>query len=459
MAINQLTAKEIEHAKLAPGETEKVLRDGEGLELRIRPGGSYWMFRYSWEGKRVVIAIVQNETGSTKEAHKRRAASTELARSTAAAYRAWLKPARGANQAPRDPRAVLAEMAAADASSKAQAAALAELERARLEQAAARATVRRLFERWTAPGVMQRSDATLAEMKRSFEKDVFPAIGDRYADQVTKGDCMAIIDGVLARGANRLAKRIFSDLRQMFDYAVSRDIIGVSPIAAIKKKDVGTKDETRERYLNEAELRDLFAKLPDSGLLKATRYGVLLMLATMARVGELTRAQWSHVDLEAGTWLIPAENSKNGKPHTIYLSAFAVEQYKALKAVCTSETWVYPNREDTGHIDLKSISKQLHDRQRTAPLKNRSKAVGSLILSRGEWTPHDLRRTGATLMQGLGVLPGVIERCLNHTDDNRMAAIYQRHDYAPEMRDAWRLLGDRLSLLQSRPANVRVLAA
>jgi integrase len=459
MAINQLTAKEIEHAKLAAGETEKVLRDGEGLELRIRPGGSYWMFRYSWEGKRVVIAIAPNESGSTKDAQKRRAASTELARATAATYRAWLKPARGTNQQPRDPRAVLAEMTASEAASKARAIALAEIEQKRVEQAAARATVRRLFDRWTAPGVMQRSDDTLAEMKRSFEKDVFPAIGDRYADQVMKGDCMAIIDAVLSRGANRLAKRLFSDLRQMFDYAVSRDIISVSPIAAIKKKDVGVKDETRERHLNDGEVRELFNKLPDSGLLKATRYGVLLMLSTMVRVGELTRAQWAHVDLDAGTWLVPAENSKNRKPHTVYLSAFAIEQFKALQVVCTSKTWLYPNRADTGHMDVKSISKQLHDRQRTTPLKNRSSAVGSLILSRGEWTPHDLRRTGATLMQGLGVLPGVIERCLNHTDDNRMAAIYQRHDYAPEMRDAWRLLGDRLSLLQAQPSNVRVLAA
>jgi hypothetical protein len=41
----------------------------------------------------------------------------------------------------------------------------------------------------------------------------------------------------------------------------------------------------------------------------------------------------------------------------------------------------------------------------------------------------------------------VIERCLNHTEQDRMKRIYQRHSYQEEMREAWRLLGDRLALL------------
>jgi hypothetical protein len=32
----------------------------------------------------------------------------------------------------------------------------------------------------------------------------------------------------------------------------------------------------------------------------------------------------------------------------------------------------------------------------------------------GGWTPHDLRRTGATMMGELGVMGEGIERCLNH---------------------------------------------
>jgi integrase len=64
--------------------------------------------------------------------------------------------------------------------------------------------------------------------------------------------------------------------------------------------------------------------------------------------------------------------------------------------------------------------------------------------------PHDLRRTAATMMVQLGVLPDVVEKCLNHTEPNKLKRIYQRASYEGPMRDAWRLLGDRLHLLHLR---------
>ena len=50
-------------------------------------------------------------------------------------------------------------------------------------------------------------------------------------------------------------------------------------------------------------------------------------------------------------------------------------------------------------------------------------------------------------MVSLGVLPEVAERCLNHAEENKVKRIYQRHTYENEMREAWRLLGERLELL------------
>jgi integrase len=55
-----------------------------------------------------------------------------------------------------------------------------------------------------------------------------------------------------------------------------------------------------------------------------------------------------------------------------------------------------------------------------------------------DWTLHDLRRTAATRMAELGVLPHVVERVLNHVSGTfgRVAGIYNRFQYADEMRDA-----------------------
>jgi hypothetical protein len=51
------------------------------------------------------------------------------------------------------------------------------------------------------------------------------------------------------------------------------------------------------------------------------------------------------------------------------------------------------------------------------------------------------------MMAALGVLPEVAEKCLNHTEDNKVKRIYQRYSYTSEMRAAWDLLGQRLDEL------------
>jgi hypothetical protein len=56
-----------------------------------------------------------------------------------------------------------------------------------------------------------------------------------------------------------------------------------------------------------------------------------------------------------------------------------------------------------------------------------------------------------------------VEKCLNHTEENKIKRIYQRAQYEGLMRDAWRLLGDRLDLLAARASgaakNVTTLKA
>jgi len=73
-----------------------------------------------------------------------------------------------------------------------------------------------------------------------------------------------------------------------------------------------------------------------------------------------------------------------------------------------------------------------------------------LIAANGAWTPHDLRRTAATMMQALRVSPDVIDRCQNHVlPGSLVRRHYLHHDYADEKREAWRLLGERLESILS----------
>jgi integrase len=93
----------------------------------------------------------------------------------------------------------------------------------------------------------------------------------------------------------------------------------------------------------------------------------------------------------------------------------------------------------------------------TRPLDN------SLVLSggaTGNWTPHDMRRTGATLMQSLKVDLLTIDLCQNHViPGSKTRRHYLHWEYEDEMREAWRLLGERLSLiLQLNPVDNVVMS-
>jgi integrase len=174
---------------------------------------------------------------------------------------------------------------------------------------------------------------------------------------------------------------------------------------------------------------------------------IWLMLSTFCRM-ELSKARWEHIDFEAKTWFIPDEHSKNGKPHTAYLSDFALGYCRRLHDYRLCDVWVFPARNNAGHVCEKSMSKQVMDRQTTRELSNHSRNKDALLLSGGNLAPsHALRRTGATLMGDLGVLPDVIEKCLNPVERNKMKRVYQRQELRVEQVDAWKRLGERLELL------------
>ena len=319
---------------------------------------------------------------------------------------------------------------------------------AQAEAMQARMTVNDLFDRWAKVELIRRKDGG-KEIQRMFKKDVLPLIGELAVEDIRKGHVTEITDVLLARGVTRMAKLIFSLVRQMFRYAVDRDIIENEPTASIRKARIGGTPTERDRILSEDEIRALHKQISSARLLASTEAAIWLALSTCCRIGELLSAEWKHVRLDAREWFIPAENSKNGKPHTVYLSDFSLHQFEILRSISGASRWCFPNRRNTGHVCEKTVTKQIGDRQRGdgSRMSRRSSCTGALILRGGKWTPHDLRRTGETMMIALRVIPEVADRCLNHTEQNRVRRIYQRYNYDNEKRDAWRVLGERLELL------------
>lgn len=420
-----LTSRQCESAKVGVGE-EKTLTDGGNLYLRVRETSKSWLFMYKWQGKLKKIGL--GAYGAIPPA-----VSLAQARAKALRYQQWL--AEG-----KDPKEE-AERIEAEEKEKAKA-------------VAARLTVRKLFDRWERLDLRARVDQG-AEVRRMFEKDVFPVIGDMAADDVRKTHIGEIVDNVLERGVNRMARVVFALLRQMFRFALDKGYVESDPTDRIRKEKIGKPDVERSRVLSEAEVKELANKVSSAGLSTTTEAAIWIALSTGCRIGELLKARFDDVDLENRTWLIPAENSKNGKPLTVYLSEFSARYFETLKAVNGESEWCYPDREGKWHVCPKTVTKQIGDRQlydARKPMSRRSKHSEALKLKGGKWTPHDLRRTAGTMMTALGVLPEVADRCLNHVEQNRIRRTYLRHSYDAERKDAWRLLGERLDLLTRHDA-------
>lgn len=435
--------KDVQCRNAAPRASEYLLNDGDKLYFRVRPNGSRdWLFIYQLNGKRRKLGLGTYPARSLAQA---RAAADRLRADIAAG----IDPADGRNRR------------------KLQEAARVAAEKAEAARLASRLTIEGLVNDWADDELKNRKDEG-AETLRALRKDLLPLLGDRFADEVRRRDIMMMLDRIRRRGANRLANRTLKDVRQMFGWALVREIVDADPTARIDKRDVGGKEVERDRVLSADEIRTLAALVPDSGLSEHAAAALWLMLATCARVGEIARTRWADVDLDSRTWNIPAENSKNGRPHIVHLSDFAAEWFATLRerrdrrakiTHAEPSQWVFPARHlaDT-HVCTKTFQKQFSDRQREANrMSRRSAKTGSLLLPGGEWRAHDLRRTGATMMGELGIRPDVIDRCLNHVEAKVVTRTYQRQELLPERAEAFRMLGERLELL-TRPGSGNVVA-
>jgi len=426
MAINLIT--DLAYRKLKATTKEQLVKDGGGLFVRVRSidegGAVSFRLAYRFQGKQRWITL---KARALPDARAERDSYKEMVKQ-------GIDPA--LERKLEDDRRHAAQLA----------------EQAELARQQALTTVKGLFERWVTTDLQQRKD--LAEIQRMFAKDVLPIIGSINVQDVRKGHVTDVIDCIKQRGSVHTARNLLKLMRQMFRYAVDRDIIEFDPTASLSVSRATVKNTERDRVLSQDEIRLLHKQLPEAGLMLSTECAIWIMLSTLCRVGELSKAQWKHVDFEAKTFFIPVENSKNDKSHTIYLSDFALSQFKRLHEYRQSDTWLYPNTTDTGHVCDKSITKQIDGRQNETVYSNRSKNNQALMLPGGKWTPHDLRRTGATLMGDLGVHGDVIEKCLNHTPENALKRVYQHQKQEAEQAEAWRLVGERLALLIGDSTNV-----
>ena len=421
--LNAITVRDIK-----PDVVERIHRDGNGLELRVYPsGGKIWQLRYQFGTTRRIMRLGEYPALSL------------------AGARIKADDAHKLFDAGTDPKAYAEE----------QEQARIEAERiAKMEQAA-RKTFSDVFIEWNSTKLSKRKDGE--NLLRAIRKDILPTLGEKEIGAVTRADLMKCLDSVTSRGSPRMANVLLNALKTFYGWAQLREIVSADPLGPVCAADVGGKLPSRDRVLSDAEIVDMFRKLPECGLSPLVQTALLISLATGCRIGEICAAEWAHVT--DTTWAIPAENAKNGKEHKITLSPFAQGLFRTLQTVREGR-WCVPSPKKIGsHQTRMSVGAALYDRQtEAAQRQGRTAATGSLVLDGGHWTAHDLRRTCASGMQGLGVMPAVIDAVLNHKESKGVTQIYQRYDYAKEMADAWAKWGRHLTSLRAQAKGIALVA-
>lgn len=332
-----------------------------------------------------------------------------------------------------------------------------------------------LYQVWIKDGV-NRGDSN-KYLIQSFRKHAIPTLGVIEVRHLSENHLRNVYRTIIAAGKIATAVELSKDIGQMLRWAEKRKpwralMIDGNPSELVDIKQLVPKDYTKERkrLLSIEEiikLRSIFDKMTqeyadannkygtERPLKKEAQIAVWLCLGTLCRIGELLLTEWNHVNFAQRTWFIPAANTKGERgrkrDQLVYLSDFTLNLFKQLHALTGDSEWAFPARYKEGHVCPKSISKQVGDRQvkfksRTRKLKCRVEN-NSLVIGDVEWTPHDLRRTGATMMQKLKISREVINLCQNHVIGSKVDRVYLLDDYADEKREAWNKLGDMLEAI------------
>jgi integrase len=283
------------------------------------------------------------------------------------------------------------------------------------------------------------------ETKRTLDRDVKAALGDRPIIDITRRDVRELLEKIVDRGSPSHANHVLAYLRAMLNWAISDDLIETNPTAGLKMPSPLVE---RDRALDDNEVQ-LFWRACDK---LGWPFGPLfkLLLLTAQRRDELAHVTWSEFDTRSGLWSLPRERVKNDKGHLVHLSALAVQTIEALPKV--HDHLVFTTNGE------RPVSGFGRARERLASYMIAA-SDGTAI---EPFTLHDLRRSAATGMAALGVAHHVVDRILNHTAGkiSGVARIYNRHAYLDERKaaiEAWSRHVD--SLVRPVPSNVVQLAA
>jgi integrase len=285
-----------------------------------------------------------------------------------------------------------------------------------------RLTLRSVVEQFLADKQEAVRPRTMGELTRYLTGSHFKSLHGMPVDTVSRKDIAGRLMVIKREHGSVTAQRARTALSSMYIWAMRQGLVENNP--TINAGDLPT-SEPRERVLSDQELVKVWNACDRS-------YGydrvVRLLILTGARRQEVGSMTWN--EIEDGIWTIPAERTKNGRAHKLPLMPMAANIIASVPRMVTRRQ-LFGTRGD-GFGGWSRCKEDL------------DKRCGVM-----DWRLHDLRRTVATRMADIGVLPHVIEAALNHYSGHKagIAGIYNKSPYEREVRAALALWEDYIRTL------------
>ena len=214
----------------------------------------------------------------------------------------------------------------------------------------------------------------------------------------------------------------------------------------------------QRRVLQSDEVATLLAWLPN--MHELGRDTTVMYLWTCTRGVEILAMRPEHITQEPDGWwwTVPKSQTKNAAVDfavdlrvPLIGRALAVVQ-RRLKAVGTSG-WLFEDVRKEQYTQH-DFSTYIYNLQPYAPKVKNRQSTGGLVLPVANWTPHNLRRTGRTLLSSLGCLNEVGEAILGHLP-SEIEATYNSHTYDKERRVWLGKLAKHLEKLERQAAGTK----
>jgi integrase len=395
--IQPLSDIQVKNVKPAPKDVK--LFDGGGLFLLITPtGGKLWHMKYRFNGKEKKLAFGAYPSITLADARQRR----------------------------EDARKLLANGVDPGDVKKAQKAA-GELQAENSFEVIAR--------EWHAKFLTGKSDSYRDKMLANFERDVFPWIGKRPIIEIKAPELLAMLRRIESRGSLETAHRTRSACGQVFRYAVATGRADRDPAADLKGALPPYKKGHHAAITEPKQVSELLRAVDAFECSFVVKCALRIAPYVFVRPGELRRAEWSEIDLDAAEWNIPAEKMKMNNAHLVPLSSQAVAILRELQPLTGRGKYVFPCHRTT----LRPMSEN-------AVLA----ALRRMGYDKDEMTGHGFRAMARTILdEVLQVRPDYIEHQLAHAVKDPNGRAYNRTAHLAERKKMMQTWADYLDGLKS----------